>query len=109
MLTLLREAAHEGIAAVARTAGADGIVIDDAAERVVAASTRAGVLAALVKTRLVLGALRAAHALGPAVRRRANIVGHTGADCMAIHRTTVAVEAAGRGLAGIFGHNGIGH
>lgn len=57
MLTLLREAAHEGITAVTWTAGADGIVIDDAAERVIAASTRAGVLAALIQTRLVLGAL----------------------------------------------------
>jgi len=107
MLTLLREAAHEGITAEAGTAGADGVVVDHAAEGVVATGARAGILAAFVEARLVLRTLRAAHALGPAVGRGTDVVGHTGADCVAIDRTTVAVEAAGRGLARIFGHYGV--
>jgi len=108
MLTFLWEAAHEGITAEAGTAGADGVVVDYAAERVIAAGAWAGILAALVKARLVLRTLRAAHALWPAVGRRADVAGHTGANCVAIDRATVAVEATGRGLARVFRHYWVG-
>lgn len=68
-------AGDERVAHVARGARAHGAVVDHGAEREPAAGPRAGVRAALVEARQVAGALGAAHALGPAVRRPADGVG----------------------------------
>lgn len=83
-------------------------MIDDATKSIVATRAGAGIFAAFVDTRLVLTALRAAHALGSTIRRSTHIVGHTRADRVAVESTTIAVETARRGLTWIFWHNGIG-
>lgn len=52
-------------------------MIDDATESIVATRAGAGIFAAFVDARLVLTALRAAHALGSTIRGSTHIVGHT--------------------------------
>lgn len=83
-------------------------MIDDATESIVATRAGAGIFAAFVDARLVLTALRAAHALGSTIRGSTHIVGHTRADRVAVESPTIAVETARRGLTWIFWHNGIG-
>lgn len=83
-------------------------MINDATESIVATRAGAGIFAAFVDARLVLTALRAAHALGSTIRGSTHIVGHTRADRVAVESPTIAVEAARRGLTWIFWHNGIG-
>lgn len=83
-------------------------MIDDATESIVATRAGAGIFAAFVDARLILTALRAAHALGSTIWGSTHIVGHTRADRVAVESPTIAVETARRGLTWIFWHNGIG-
>lgn len=55
-------------------------MIDDATESIVATRAGAGIFAAFIDARLVLTALRTAHALGSAIGRSSHIVGHARAD-----------------------------
>ena len=91
-----RLAAAEGVASEAGVAAAHGRVVDDGAAGVGAARAGARVPAALVHARAVAGALRVDGALGPAVGRRADVVGQAGAGGAAAPDLALGVRAARR-------------
>lgn len=95
MLTLLFDhTSHKRIARVAGRTAADGVVVDDLAARVGAASPRARVPAALVQAGLVLRAFRADNALRAAGGRRPHVVDLARAHRVAVDGLAVAVGAA---------------
>lgn len=59
-------------------------MIDDATESIVATGAGAGIFAAFIDARLILAALRTAHAFGSAIGWSSHIVGHAGADRMPV-------------------------
>lgn len=71
-----------------------------------AASAHARIDTALVLAGHIAGAVRVDHALGPTVRRSANVVGHARADRALVDDATVRIAAARRRHARIGGFVG---
>lgn len=93
--------AHEGISRVAGQAGAEGIVVHDAALSIAATGAGTGIDALLVDARQPGLALGVRGALRPAEGRRSKVSGHAGAHGLLVDLATLRVGAARRGLTGL--------
>jgi hypothetical protein len=92
----------ERVADESLVANADGNMVPDAAVGIDSAQAGTGVLTLSPNARLVRGAVRVDHTLGPAVGRRANHVREAGAlAAVPDHPGRVAVGPAGVRVAGI--------
>ena len=106
-LTFSINAAHKWIAREIWQTCTDWIVINDATQGIIAASSRTGILATFVDARFVLSTFGAAYTFRPTIGWSSNIIGNTRANSMTVYRATNTILAAWRGFAGIRGYNWI--
>lgn len=94
-------ALHKRISSEAGTARADRQMVLNATLGIDAARSVTGIATLLGNAGTIGGAIGVHHTLGSAVGRSSNVVSQAGAGCLLSTHTTLGIEAARRGLAGI--------